>query len=77
MQSGDKLIKYQLQAVRRMKRRGISKEQAERAVRMGKKGKARRPGSAKFALKISSKTTIVVIAEEDENSIWIVTAWRK
>jgi len=60
-----------------MRRRGISKEQVERAIRNGKKGKAKRPNSVKFTLRISAKTTIVVITEELERAIWAVTAWRK
>lgn len=66
MRSADKVIRYQLHAIKRMRRRGISKEQADRAVHTGKKGKARRPDSVKFALKISKKTTIVVIAGRRE-----------
>jgi len=60
-----------------MRRRGVNKDRVERAIRHGKNGKAERPNSIKFTLKISNKTTIYVIAEEKERAIWVVTAWKK
>lgn len=77
MRSGDKLIRYQIHALRRMHRRGVNKDRVERAIRDGKKGKAKRPNSVKFMLKISKKRTIIVIAEEYERFISVVTAWAK
>ena len=77
MKLHDKVIRFQIHALRRMKKRGVSREQAERTIRKGAKGKAKRHNSVKFSLKISKKTTIVVIAEEGIGEIWVVTAWRK
>ena len=77
MRSQEKVIRYQIHALRRMKRRGINSDQVERAVRKGRKGPAKRPNSDKFELKMSKRKTMVVIAEEDDRSIWVVTAWAK
>lgn len=60
-----------------MKSRGIDKPSVERVLRAPDRvRKAKRGDAKRYEKAISKRRTIVVIASEDKDSIWVISAWR-
>jgi len=77
MHPRDKTIRYEVHAIHRMRRRGINETQVEQTIREPTSVRsAKRPGAKRFERKISARKRLVVIAEESNDSYWVITAWK-
>ena len=71
-----KQIRYDEHALRRMRERGVSREQVERTIdRPHATRPARRPRSTRFEFAFSSRRRLAVIAEEFKTEIWIISVF--
>ena len=78
MRPRDKVIRYQVHAKQRMRGRGITEGQVEQTIRKpDRTASARRPGATRFERRLSTRRTIVVVAEKHAMSFWVITAWMK
>ena len=76
MHRQDKPIRYHVHAKRRMRRRGISEIQVERAIREPDVVRpARRQGAQRFEKRLSKRRRLTVIAEVEKRETWVITAW--
>ncbi|MHC4698695.1 MAG: DUF4258 domain-containing protein [Planctomycetota bacterium] len=77
MDPREKVIRYQVHAKHRMRRRGVTTEQVELAIRQPDAARpAKRPGATRFEKRLSARRRVIVIAEEDSRSFWVITAWK-
>lgn len=77
MHPRDKVVRYHVHAKRRMRRRGITKEQVEATIRRPSAIQpAQRKGAKRFERKLSARKQMNVIAEEGSREFWIITAWK-
>ena len=77
MKARDKSIRYHEHALQRMKERGIEKSMIEKALRAPDLVRdAKRDDAKRYEKSISKRRKIVVIASQDRDSFWVISAWR-
>ena len=77
MKREDKPLRYEEHARKRMRQRGISEDQVEKTVRSpDTRGSAKREGAEKLSKKFTKTRTVIVIAEEEQGFIRIVSAYK-
>jgi hypothetical protein len=76
MRWAEKPIRYETHARHRMASRGISQEQAEYVIRSSKqKRPAKRPGAIRIEKRLSARRRLIVIVEEEDTFIRVITAY--
>ena len=76
MKRRDKHVRFQVHAIRRMRRRGIDESQVMAAITHPDTVRsAKRAGALRFEKRLSPRRRLAVIAEEDASSIWVITAF--